>query len=46
LDQLAKVKESELVKLHGVGPKAIRVLRDALQARGLSFAPPVPGPKS
>lgn len=46
LDQLAKVKESELVKLHGVGPKAIRVLRETLEASGHSFAPPVPGSKS
>jgi predicted flap endonuclease-1-like 5' DNA nuclease len=38
LDQLARVKESELVKLHGVGPKAIRVLRAALEAQGLTFA--------
>lgn len=46
LDQLAKVKEDDLLKLHGVGPKAIRVLRAALQASGRSFAPPVPGSKS
>ncbi len=46
LDQLAKVQEDDLLKLHGVGPKAIRVLRDALRASGRSFAPPIPGPKS
>ena len=46
LDQLARVKESELAKLHGVGPKALSVLRAALQASGRSFSPPVPGPKS
>ena len=44
LDQLAKVKEDDLLKLHGVGPKAMRVLRDALQASGLSFAAPDPSP--
>jgi predicted flap endonuclease-1-like 5' DNA nuclease len=37
LEQLARVKEDELLKLHGVGPKAIRVLRAALEIQGLSF---------
>ncbi len=38
LDQIAKVKEDDLLKLHGVGPKAIRVLRAALEDLGLTFA--------
>jgi hypothetical protein len=38
LEQLTKVSEAELLKLHGVGPKAIKELRRALEARGLSFA--------
>lgn len=38
LDQLAQVKEADLLKLHGMGPKAIRLIREALNARGLSFA--------
>jgi hypothetical protein len=38
LDQLAGVSEAELLKLHGVGPKAIGLLRSALAARGQSFA--------
>jgi hypothetical protein len=38
LGQLTKVSEEELLKLHGVGPKAIRLLREALAIRGLSFA--------
>ncbi len=46
LDQLAEVKEDDLLKLHGVGPKAIRVLRAALQASGVSFVPPFPDSKS
>lgn len=46
LDQLAKVKEDDLLKLHGVGPKAIRVLRAALQASGRTFALSVPSSKS
>jgi hypothetical protein len=37
LEQLTKVRESEILKLHGMGPKAIRVLRSALNERGLSF---------
>jgi hypothetical protein len=38
LEQLTGVSEAELKKLHGVGPKAIDVLRRALEAKGLSFA--------
>ncbi len=38
LEQLTTVTEADLLKLHGMGPKALGVLRDALQARGLSFA--------
>ena len=37
LEQLSRVSESELKKLHGMGPKAINLLRSALDARGLSF---------
>jgi len=38
LDQLATVTETELLALHGVDPKAIRILRAALHATGTSFA--------
>lgn len=38
LDQLTHVRESEVLTLHGMGPKALRVLRQALSARNLSFA--------
>ena len=37
---LERAAESELLALHGVGPKAIRILRENLAARGLSFAGP------
>lgn len=37
LEQLTTVSEAELIKLHGVGPKALGVLRDALAERGLAF---------
>jgi hypothetical protein len=37
LEQLAEVSEKELLKLHGMGPKALGILRQALQDRGLSF---------
>jgi hypothetical protein len=33
------VTEAELLALHGMGPNAVRVLREALRARGLAFAP-------
>ena len=38
LAQLAKVSEAEVLKLHGMGPKALDQLRRALAAKGLSFA--------
>ena len=41
LEQLTGVTEADLLKLHGVGPKAIETLRQALEAKGLAFAEPV-----
>lgn len=38
LAQLTAVSEAELLRLHGVGPKATRLLREALAAQGLAFA--------
>lgn len=38
LDQFAGLKEADLLELHGVGPKAIRLIRSALHAKGQSFA--------
>ena len=46
LAQLTHVSAAELLKLHGVGPKAIRILRETLAAKGLAFAdesPPTNG---
>ena len=37
LEGLPGLSEKELLKLHGVGPKALEVLRAALTERGLSF---------
>jgi hypothetical protein len=37
LDQLAGRSAKELLKLHGVGPKAIGVIRTALAERGQSL---------
>ncbi|MCJ0905806.1 helix-hairpin-helix domain-containing protein [Rhodococcus sp. ARC_M6] len=37
LPQLASVPEKELAKLHGMGPKALRILGEALAERGLTF---------
>jgi len=34
LNQLAGVPAAELSALHGVGPKALRLLQEALQAQG------------
>ncbi|WP_338472435.1 DNA-binding protein [Niallia sp. XMNu-256] len=38
LEQFTQVTESEIIKLHGVGPKAVRILNEALKEKGLSFA--------
>lgn len=38
LKQLSKFSESEIKKLHGMGPNGINQLRLALVAKGLSFA--------
>jgi uncharacterized protein YdhG (YjbR/CyaY superfamily) len=34
---LTKVTEAELVQLHGMGPKALNILRETLKEKGLSF---------
>ena len=39
LEQLTAVSEAELGQLHGMGPKALGILRQALAAQGLSFKP-------
>jgi uncharacterized protein YdhG (YjbR/CyaY superfamily) len=38
LKQLTEVTEAEISNLHGVGPKALRILRETLEAEGLAFA--------
>jgi hypothetical protein len=38
LAQLRLLSEAELLRLHGMGPKAIAQLREALAAQGLAFA--------
>ncbi|MCH6269522.1 DNA-directed RNA polymerase subunit alpha C-terminal domain-containing protein [Neobacillus citreus] len=37
LDQLSKLSEEEILKLHGMGPKALGQIREALAAKGISF---------
>ncbi len=38
LEQVAARRESEILQLHGVGPRALALLRQALAAKGLAFA--------
>ncbi|MFL5666664.1 MAG: DNA-binding protein [Ktedonobacteraceae bacterium] len=38
LEQLANLSEAEIKQLHGIGPNALKQLRSALSAKGLSFA--------
>ncbi len=37
LEQLTKATEAEILALHGMGPKALNILREALAEKGLSF---------
>jgi DNA-directed RNA polymerase alpha subunit len=37
LQQLSRFTETEIKKLHGIGPNAINELRRALRKKGLSF---------
>ncbi|WP_410511498.1 DNA-directed RNA polymerase subunit alpha C-terminal domain-containing protein [Paenibacillus sp. BR2-3] len=37
LEQISKLSERELKQLHGLGPKAVKQLREALELQGLSF---------
>jgi hypothetical protein len=38
LEDLTRFTEAQLRAMHGVGPKAIRIWKQALAERGLSFA--------
>ena len=44
LSQLANVPAAELAKLHGVGPKALRLLQEALQLRASPWTERVRAP--
>lgn len=37
LEDLSKISESELKKLHGIGPNAVNLLRQAMSEKGLRF---------
>ena len=37
LEQLTEATEAEIKNLHGMGPKALGILREALKEKGLSF---------
>lgn len=37
LDQVAAMTREDVLALHGVGPKAVRILEDALHEQGLGF---------
>ena len=38
LEQFTRLSEAEVLRLHGMGPKGVDMIRRALAARGLSFA--------
>ena len=37
LEQFSSLTEAEVLKLHGMGPKAMGVIRNALAEKGLTF---------
>jgi hypothetical protein len=39
LSQLVDHSEAELLALHGFGPRALRILTEALAAKGLALRP-------
>ena len=39
LNQLTGFQENEIRRLHGIGPKALKQLTQALAERGLTFTP-------
>jgi predicted flap endonuclease-1-like 5' DNA nuclease len=39
---LTRWRERDFAALHGVGPKGVRILRDAMAAQGLAFRPEPP----
>jgi hypothetical protein len=40
IDQLANAREEDLAALHGMGPKALRILLETLKQRGKAFRQP------
>ncbi len=40
MESLTTITEQQLLGMHGIGPKAVRILRDAMHLRGLSFTSP------
>ena len=38
LEELAKLTEKELMRLHGIGKSTLPILKEAMAERGLSFA--------
>jgi hypothetical protein len=40
LEQLTVLSKRQLLAIHGVGPKAVRIIEAELAARGLRLAPP------
>ncbi|WP_425410977.1 DNA-binding protein [Hyphococcus sp.] len=40
LEKLAKTREADAAALHGMGPKALTLLKSAMKTQGLKFAKP------
>jgi hypothetical protein len=42
LEQFTKLNQADVLRLHGMGPKALGIIRSALAAKGLAFADSTP----
>lgn len=40
LEELSAISEKELLILHGMGPKAIRIIKEELEKKGMMLAKP------
>ena len=45
LEQFTKLSEADVLKLHGMGPKALDQIRQALASKGKTFAATSRGPR-
>ena len=43
LEDLCKYKKQDILRLHGVGPKAVRILEEKMEEQNIGFIGSLPG---